>query len=210
MRSKKQIYDMDIITNHRIKTDIIPSIKNESFTRNKRVIDILCSEGGGDFVNYIEWLGLSKDPNLMVLSSMHHYYYDSEEMKNIKSLINLKEFNQIKDIKVFLHSIFRIIPLKSYFIGCYVDNNKKNGFEVSEGHSSIKSKMTSEAVENGISSRNPFLNMIYDLIDSRTNNYLSKAGITQLLEDCGFKVLDITEINGISYFCAQKHKLTGN
>jgi hypothetical protein len=42
------------------------------------------------------------------------------------------------------------------------------------------------------------------MLDSRTDKYLKGVNITLLLEDLGFKVLDMTELNGLTYFCAQK------
>ena len=41
-------------------------------------------------------------------------------------------------------------------------------------------------------------------MDSKTNKYLSRRDVTSLLSDRGFKVLDMTELNGLTYFCAQK------
>ena len=41
--------------------------------QNNPVFDSLAAEGGENFFHYINWLGLAKDPNLMVLSSIHHY-----------------------------------------------------------------------------------------------------------------------------------------
>ena len=72
------------------------------------IANMMISEGNTNFKNYIEWLGLARDPKLVVLSSIHHYYYDAEEMKNIKTVVNLKELNYIKDISSFLHSMFSL------------------------------------------------------------------------------------------------------
>jgi len=46
--------------------------------------------------------------------------------------------------------------------------------------------------------------MVYDLIDSRTNRYMTEKSVRFLLEDTGLKILDITEFNGLTYFCTQK------
>ena len=85
---------------------------------------IFAEEGREHFFNYVEWLGLDKDPNLVVLSSRHHYYYDEEEMKSVTTVVNLKELNFIKETTNFIHSIFHIMPSKSYFVGCFIDNKK--------------------------------------------------------------------------------------
>ena len=45
-----------------------------------------------------------------------------------------------------------------------------------------------------------FLNMIYNMIDSKTNKYMSERSVSLLLEDHGFKVLDMTEIRWTNIF----------
>ena len=55
-----------------------------------QAINILINEGGESFYKYVDWLGLANDPDLVVLSSLHHYYYDADEMNKVKTVINLK------------------------------------------------------------------------------------------------------------------------
>lgn len=165
---------------------------------------VFAEEGRENFFNYIDWLGFARDPNLVVLSSMHHYYYDEEEMKRAKTLVSMRELNKIKHTNSYIHSIFNIMQPKSYFIGCFVDNKKLTGFVFKDKSSENQSERDSQALENGIISRYPLLNMIFRYLDSKTNKYLSGKEVTSLLSDHGFKVLDMTELDGITYFCAQK------
>lgn len=174
------------------------------------IANILASEGNESFRNYIEWLGLSKDPKLVVLSSVHHYYYDAEEMKNIKTVVNLKEMNQIKDINGFIHSMFLILPSRCHLLGCYSDSRKQSLFSFRGRNSVRDSDKQSEEVKNGIVSRIPILNTIFTFLDAKTNNYLSANHVTILLENNGFKVLDMTELDGLTYFCAQSQRTLDN
>jgi hypothetical protein len=210
MRNRIAIFEQDVINNQRINPLASYRRNSSVLVENNTVSEILAAEGGESFNNYIEWLGLDKDPNLVVLSSMHHYYYDAEEMRNVRTVVNMKELNHVKDIKGFLHSVFHIMPGKSYFIGCFTDNKKQNGFALKNSSSDSDSKNKSEAVENGIISRIPFLNMLYSMMDLKTNNFLSRTGTTMLLENHGFKVLDMTELNGLTFFCAQRLKPSDN
>ena len=164
----------------------------------------LAEEGCEYYFNYLELLDLSKDPNLVVLSSSHHYYYDAEDMKNVKTLVNLKPLNYIKQIKNFLHTIHHILPQRTYFVGSYVDGKNSIGFFSGSNKRQYQIAGKVDPVENGIASRIPFLNMIYDIMDSRTNRYLTKKAVTIMLEEAGLKVLDMTELNGLTYFTAQK------
>jgi hypothetical protein len=204
MKPKITILETDVINNQRINALHVLPKSPADFTGNSPVSEICAFEGCKNLYNYLEWLDLAKDPDLVVLSSMHHYYYDAEEMKNVKTVVNLKELNQIKEVKSFIHSIFHILPPKSYFVGYFVDNKKKNGY--ASGNKMIRgqSKDISEAIENGIASRIPFFNIIFNIMDNRTKRYLSRNNVTILLEGLGFKILDLTELFGTTYFCTQR------
>jgi hypothetical protein len=168
------------------------------------VFQKLAKEGGETFYNYIYWLGLAKDLNLLVLPSSRHYFYNSEDLKEVKTIMNLKQLNRIKKTKDFLDSIFHIMPQKSYLIGCFSDNKNQNRFLFNSSGRQHKTEGDVDVFENGIASRFSFLNMMYNLIDARTYKFMTKSTVKLQLEDSGFKVLDMTEINSLTYFCAQK------
>ena len=52
--------------------------------------------------------------------------------------------------------------------------------------------------------------MIYNMIDSKTNKYMSERSVTMLLMENGFKVLNMTELDGLTYFCAQSLRSADN
>ena len=179
-------------------------------TSSNPVFTMLATEDHENFVRYTEKVGLANDPNLLVLSSLHHYYYDAEEMANVSTLVNLKELNQIKQLKDFLHSMFHILPPKCNFIGCFVNNKKETGFVLNAGPSHSYYKRNSVAIKNGIVSSSPFLNMIFNMIDSKTNKYMSERSVAYLLGEHGFKVLDMTELDGLTYFHTQSLRTADN
>ena len=131
-------------------------------------------------------------------------------MINVSTVINLKELNQIKQLKDLMHSIFHILPPKCNFIGCFVNNKKQNGFVLNTNPTDFYYKRNSDAIENGIASSSPLLTMIYNMIDSKTYKYLSEKSVSLLLGEHGFKVLDMTEIDGLTYFCAQSLRTADN
>jgi len=210
MRSKIEIYEQDLINNQRINQINKPGLSSVDTIENNPVKKILASEGREFFFNYIDWLGLAKDENPVILSSIHHYYYDTEEMKNVNTVINLKELNQVKKLKDFLHSVFQSLSNNSHFVGCFVDNNNINGYDLRKNSSTYHSNKRFDDIENGIVSRNPILNMLFSIMDMRTNKHMSKRIVSTLLNDYGFRVLDMTEINGLTYFCAQRLKTAEN
>jgi hypothetical protein len=158
------------------------------------------------FKNYLEKLHLVNDTNnTLVLSSSSHYYYESEELKKVKTLVNVKQLNHITQLNEFLNSIFCTLPPGSYLVGCFSDNKNQYRF-LSDSHKP-QNKISGQfdLVENGISSRIPLLNMIYSIMDTRTNRYMTKSSVKLHLEEAEMKVLDMTEINGLTFFCAQKN-----
>lgn len=202
--------ELDVINYQRINSLMSMSGASLDLVKGNPVLKVLASEGSENFVKYLELMGLDKDQNLVVLSSLHHYYYDAEEMTNVRTVINLKELNRIKQIKDFLHSIFHILPPECKFIGSFVNNKKQSGFVLSTNPSDSYYKRNSDAIEKGIVSSSPFLNMFYNMIDSRTNKYMSEKSVTMVLSEHGFKVLDMTEIDGLTYFCAQSLRTADN
>lgn len=210
MRNSITINKLDVINNQRINTLVNLSGSSIELGGSNPVLRTLTNEEGENFADYIEKLDLAKDPDLVVLSSMHHYYYDAEEMTNVKTVINVKELNQIKQLKDLLHSIFHILPPGCNLIGCFVNNKKQGGFVLNTSPSDSYYKRNSDAIENGIVSSSPFLNMIYNMIDSKTNKYMSERSVSMLLREHGFKVLDMTENDGLTYFCAQSLRTADN
>jgi hypothetical protein len=150
----------------------------------KAFTEILYSEGIDSFIEYIEWLGFKNDPNMVVLSSKHHFYYDSSELKGVTTITNLKELNEMKHIQHFLHSVRNILHRKGNFIGYFSNNDLQIDYK--EGLTKIS-----------------LLNLFYKLIDFGINKNMTKKSVRQLLEQHGFKVLNMTDINGRTYFHAR-------
>jgi hypothetical protein len=191
------------ITDQRDTTNFTFLNRSVNVDLTSEAIDTLLAEGGEKFYNYVDWLGLAHDPDLIVLSSQHHYYYDPEELNNCNTVINLKELNQIKNIRDFLHSCLYLLPQKSHFIGCFIDTEKVNGYELREKRI-FDNKKNIEDIENGIVSKFPFINMLYSILDSRTFRYMSKLDVSLLLEDNSFKIINMSELNGLTFFHSQK------
>jgi hypothetical protein len=173
-------------------------------------IDKLITEGGAGFYNYVDSRGLSKDASLIVLSSSHHYYYDNEEMNNAKTVVNLKELNRIKEIKSFLHSHLHFLPQRCNFLGCFVNNRKIERYTLRINLTAEKKVRNSDDVELGIVSRFPFINMLYSIMDSKTDAFMSENSVTQMLRVHGFKIMEMKEVNGLTYFHSQKVGVSNN
>jgi hypothetical protein len=144
----------------------------------------LAAEDCEDFFYYLDWLELAKKPDMMILSSMHHYYYDIDDLKGIRILVNLKHLNRIGQLDGFLHSIYRLLPSGARFMGRFGEDKNREGMAIPL-YQSIR-----------------FIIDIINLIDSRTEKRLTSNGVKKVLESHGFNIADMTEINGLIYFMA--------
>lgn len=204
MRNKINIPESDVTVNQIIRTSEKKGVLFPGLTEKKSRAEIIASEGSEDFLNYVEWLGFASDPNLVVLSSTHHYYYDAEEMKNVRAVVTLIELNQVRDVRDFFSSISGMLETRSHLIGSFIDSQKINRYSLKDTSVKGNAVRDDEEVRNSISSRIPLLNTLYRFLDSKINKHLSGKEVDTLLRESGFRVEDMTELNGITYFCAQK------
>jgi hypothetical protein len=157
-----------------------------------------------DFFNYLAEQGLVSETGMLVIPSHRHFFYDAEDMKKIKTVVNLRQLNHIREMKEFLRTVADMLPQRSNFIGCFVDNKAQSGFSDKYNNQSGQMEENSEVYENGIESRIPFINRMYSIIDARTNRYLTRRSVTNLLKEYGLQVIGMTDLHGITYFCTQK------
>jgi hypothetical protein len=113
-----------------------------------------------------------------------HYYYDYEELREVKTLINLKKINLIKHLDDFLHTLCYGLSPKANFIGCFSDRKTQKGV-------SLISRLYKK-----------FINFL----DSRIEVDIDSKDFSKLLESYGFKIIDMTEINGLTYFRSQNYR----
>jgi len=169
------------VSERQVRPDFIENKFSPERAFTNPVIDKLIAEGGENFFHYLSWFGFVNDPDLLVLSSKNHYFYDCNDLKGVKTLINLKMLNMIKHLDSFIHVVNDVISPKTNFIGCFYDRNSKNRV--------------------GLPKR--IYKRLLNFIDSRVFIEMDKIDFSLLMESNGFKVIDMTEMNGITYFVTQ-------
>jgi hypothetical protein len=176
------------ISENNLMRNLDATIIDEVRVLGNHVMSDLIAEGGENFFNYLEWHGLTNEDNMLVLSSRHHYYYDPNELQSITTLINVKKLNLIKHLDSFLQSVVHVLSPESNFVGCFSDWKTQKGI--------------------GITSRmyKGFLNFL----DSKIDVDFDQREVSQLLESHGLRVMDMTEINGMTYFRAQNLGVQAN
>ncbi len=134
------------------------------------------------FYYYLKMLDLLNESNLLVLSPVHHYYYDINELKTVRTLVHTKELNNIGNLKRFINNTVHVLSSNSKFIGCFIDNHVHKRFIY----------------------RNKILYWVNNCLSTQVHRYLSRKQIVKMFKSYGFDIVDISEINGISYFCVKK------
>jgi len=142
----------------------------------------LIADGNVNFFQYLKSLNFSRESDMLVLPSDHHYYYDEQELKRVRILINLKKLNLIKHPDMFLNTLVQTLPPNANFIGCFSDNK------------ALKETRLPFYRSSRLFSR------LINFLDSRTDHIMNKDEVLKLLERNGFKTIDMKEMNGLTYF----------
>jgi hypothetical protein len=182
-------------------------LNNANRTRKLNILfEELTDEVREDLITYLNRMGLAGEAQILVIPSTRHFFYEADDLRGIKTVINLKQLNYVREIREFLSKISEMLPNNSSFVGCFIDNKSQTGF--SDKYSNLPKQLSdkAEAYENGIESRIPFINRMYSFIDAKTNRYLTKKTVSHLLEECSLQLVGMTELNGLTYFCTRKTK----
>src|SRR5664279_423808 len=192
MKSKTSSKENKYVDNQQDKKSSRQKAPVQKKPAESTVFKELAEDGHEDFYNYLDWLGLGKSHNLLILTSSHHYYFEVEDLKNIKTIVNLNNLNNLKSLRDFLHGLYNVLPDNCYFIGNFTDNKKQGGFfNAKKSPGRIDGENFNSESDTG--PWNSFLNMLYGLIDMKTNRYLTEKGVKLYLEETGLKILDMTE-----------------
>jgi hypothetical protein len=138
----------------------------------------LTAEGGKNIFLYLKSFSLIDKPDLLILSPTSHYYYEENDFKNVRTIVNLIKLNTISNLDTFLTTLTRVLPPNVNFIGCFSDSKPLMGI----------------GFLSELSTR------FNNLLDLRTERIMDKKDVSKLLGKYGFKVIDMTEMNGLTYF----------
>ena len=175
---KKAVFTSDKIPGNNVNDEKVIRI-NAGFNRS---IFTLITSVGVNFFRYLKSLGISGRTDLIVLSSKRQYYCDKNDLKNARILINLRKLNLIKHLDLFLNSLVRILPPDTNFIGFFSENRTHK-----------EKKFTASRLSWVIF-------RIKKILGFRTYKVMNKNEVSEILEKNGFKIDNMTKMNGLTYF----------
>lgn len=73
-----------------------------------------------NFPYYLNTMNIDSNSDILILSPVHHYYYDFKELKNIKTIVHPKELNRVSNLHLFIHGLSTILGenAKTYWVFC--------------------------------------------------------------------------------------------
>jgi hypothetical protein len=139
----------------------------------------LSAKDGSNFFHYLKTFNLDKDPDLLILPPNNHYYFDEKELGNVRTVVNLKNLNLIRNLDSFLYTLIQLLPNEANFLGYFSYN---------------KISFSGDSIFNGLSTR------LYNFLDFRTDHNMDEKELTERLYKSGFRIIDMKHMNGLIYF----------
>jgi hypothetical protein len=174
MQQNIPVGDNDSSNQERVKNSNTPSAFSDA------VVEIISKSAEKKFD--LSNGNIYEEPELLVLPSNQHYFYAEEDLKNVRTLINLNKFNNIKHPVNFLHTLFRTLPANAGFIGCFSDDKTRTSL----GATYYKPSR--------------LIKWMVNFIDSRTDHFMDRRKVSELLSAHGFKVVEMRNIDGLTFF----------
>lgn len=142
----------------------------------------LTAEGGKNIFLYLKSFNLLDKPDLLILSPTSHYYYEENDFKNVRTIVNLIKLNTISNLDTFFTTMVRVLPENVNFVGCFSGSKPLMG-------TGFLSELSTR---------------FNNLLDLRTERIMDRKDVSKLLGKYGFRVIDMTEMNGLIYFYSHR------
>jgi hypothetical protein len=187
---------------------ILKNLRNSSVKstlyKNPVLADIM-EEAGEEVYSYLEKFKLTEMENILFLPSVRHYLYNSEELKLANSVINFKLLNRIPHIRYFLVTMNRLLPIEGLYVGCFLDYKKQKQRILKNKHSLLGyAFLMSYAFINRAVPRIPVVKHVQHLLNSGKVKCITREEAKLLLEKNGFKIINMSEIDGLTYYICKK------
>lgn len=129
------------------------------------------------------------------------------DQQSVSAIVNLKKINDIRFVNKFQEAINEKIPNGGIYIGC-VETHEQRVLRIRKKFPPLVSQIYQAAdfVFKRVWPKLPFLKKIYFFLTDGRNRAMSKAEALGRLCSCGFRILEIKEINNKLYFVGQKEK----
>lgn len=175
---------------------------------NSRVSPVfadMVEEAGQEVYDYLTRYGITSKDRVLFLSNTRHYLYDSDDLKEVESIVNFRLINRTTHIWYYLHTMNRILSVDGYFAGCFLDYKNQRETLVGNNHSLLgRLFLFMYRFVNRIVPRVPFINNVQFVLNHGRIKCITGTEMKGLLEKNGFQLIDMVEIDRLTYFIARK------
>ncbi len=189
------------------KSAIVSRYIRELLSQNEleRAIE---QESDNEVLKYIsEHLDLKKYHKSIILSTGSSSYVDGVDFNNIRAIINLRKVNNIQHPNKLFRAVNTLLPDAGIYIGrleTYAERKKVIYSQLGRYLGWIFWMF--DFVLHRVIPRIPYLEDLYYYITNGEFHAISESEVMGRLVYCGFEIIDIRSINGLSYFVAMKTK----
>ena len=167
--------------------------------------NLIIREAGKNVYNYLSEHCYINESNVGLISTTTPLNIENLQIKNIRTIINLKKVNDMRYINKFFETVNKKLPEAGIFMGC-AETNKQRYKRISAKFSHFIGKIAIilDFILTRIILKLPCIKYIYFSLTQGRGQMLSKAEVLGRLIRCGFEIIEFKEINDLTYFVVMK------
>jgi hypothetical protein len=166
-------------------------------------------ESDTEVLRYIsDFLDLKVYHKNIILSTGTSSFVESVDFNNVRAIINLRKVNNIQHPNKLFRAVNTLLPDAGIYIGRLETYAERKEVIYSQlGRFLGRIFWILDFLVHRVIPRIPYLENLYYYITNGEFHAISNAEVMGRLVYCGFEIIDMRSINGLSYFAAMK---TGN
>jgi lipopolysaccharide/colanic/teichoic acid biosynthesis glycosyltransferase len=167
--------------------------------------ELLIKEQGSEAVAFISRYADVQAEGVHVVKTVHSFAVEAIDDAKCHALVNLNKINDIRGINDFNKLINSKLPEKGIFIGC-VETHAQRRHRILHKYPLVIAQLYFffDFIFKRVFPKLKLTRALYFFITAGRNRVLSKAEALGRLVFCGFDILEVEEIKGLTYFACAK------
>lgn len=167
--------------------------------------ELLIKEQGSDAADFISLNVDISSSDTHILKTNLLFPVEAIEDGSIDSIVNLNKINDIRGINDFFKAVNSKLPLDGKFIGCF-EGQAQRRRRILKKYTFLLAQIyfLSDFIFKRVFPKLLLTRWFYFFITAGRNRVISKAESLGRLVFSGFDIIDVKEINGLTYFLCKK------
>lgn len=148
-----------------------------------------------------------KTPHTKVLMTTTSFNIEGIEDNSTRAIVNLRKINDIRFVNKFQEAVNEKLPHGGIYIGL-VETQEQRRFRLLRKYLPGFAHLyfAFDFIFKRVFPKLPFFKKIYFFVTNGRNRVMSKAEALGRLASCGFKIIDVKEIQNHTYFVGRKDR----